>query len=137
MALFTLHFPLEVCSQEYLFVTANAAFYGTEQYGTSKNVVCCCVVARVIWVLHNCDRIWENPPYGIFCEVEFDASISSTIELTRVQIPYRSCASLWRYSALFAKYYGPKALLCTHMAFLHTTRDPEINLIGPGQSHSK
>ena len=38
-----------------------------------------------------------------FVKVEFDASmISSTIELTRVQVLDRSCASLWRYSALFA-----------------------------------
>ena len=40
---------------------------------------------------------------GFFVKVEFDASmISSTIELTRVQVLDRSCASLWRYSALFA-----------------------------------
>ena len=26
-----------------------------------------------------------------------------------------------------SRYYGPKALLCTRMTFLHTTRDPEIN----------
>ena len=40
---------------------------------------------------------------GFFVEVEFDASmISSTIVLTRVQVLDRSCASLWRYSALFA-----------------------------------
>ena len=33
-----------------------------------------------------CDRIWENPLYGIFFQkIEFDAwLISSTIELTRV-----------------------------------------------------
>ena len=38
---------------------------------------------------------------GFFVKVEFDASmISSTIEL--VQVLDRSCASLWRYSALFA-----------------------------------
>ena len=40
---------------------------------------------------------------GFFVKVEFDASmISSTIELTCVQVLDRSCASLWRYSALFA-----------------------------------
>ena len=51
-----------------------------------------------------CDRIWENPSYGIFfLKIEFDAwLISSSIELTRVQVLGRLCASLWRYSALFA-----------------------------------
>ena len=40
---------------------------------------------------------------GFFVKVKFDASmISSAIELTRVQVLDRSCASLWRYSALFA-----------------------------------
>ena len=29
-------------------------------------------------------------------------------------------------------YYGLKALLCTRMAFLHTTRDPEINQMDLG-----
>ena len=34
---------------------------------------------------------------GFFVKVEFDTSmISSTIELTRVQVLDRSCASLWR-----------------------------------------
>ena len=38
---------------------------------------------------------------GFFVKVEFEASmISSTIELTRLQVLDRSCASLWRYSAL-------------------------------------
>ena len=73
---------------------------------------------------------------GFFLKIELDAwLISSTIELTRVQVLGRSRASLWRYSALFAIAphpqklinYGPKALLCTRMAFPHTTRDPEIN----------
>ena len=40
---------------------------------------------------------------GFFQKIEFDAwLISSTIELTRVQFLGRSCAWLWRYSALFA-----------------------------------
>ena len=40
---------------------------------------------------------------GFFQKIEFDAwLISSTIELTRVQVLGRSHASLWRYSALFA-----------------------------------
>ena len=40
---------------------------------------------------------------GFFLKTEFDVRlISSTIELTRVQIIGRSRASLWRYSALFA-----------------------------------
>ena len=40
---------------------------------------------------------------GFFQKIEFDAwLISSTIELTRVQVLGRSCAWLWRYSALFA-----------------------------------
>ena len=39
---------------------------------------------------------------GFFQKIEFDAwLISSTIELTRVQVLGRSRASLWRYSALF------------------------------------
>ena len=41
--------------------------------------------------------------YGKTRHIEFDASmISSTIELTRVQVLDRSRALLWRYSALFA-----------------------------------
>ena len=40
---------------------------------------------------------------GFFLKIEFDVwLISSTIELTRVQVLGRSRASLWRYSALFA-----------------------------------
>ena len=40
---------------------------------------------------------------GFFVKIEFDASmISSTIELTRVQVLDRSRTLLWRYSALFA-----------------------------------
>ena len=40
---------------------------------------------------------------GFFQKIEFDAwLISSSIELTRVQALDRSCASLLRYSALFA-----------------------------------
>jgi hypothetical protein len=40
---------------------------------------------------------------GFFQKIEFDAwLISSTIELTRVQVLDRSLASLWSYSALFA-----------------------------------
>ena len=40
---------------------------------------------------------------GFFQKIEFDAwLISSTIELTHVQVLGRSCAWLWRYSALFA-----------------------------------
>ena len=74
-------------------------------------------------------------------KVAFDTSvISSTTDLTRVQVLDRSCASLWRYSAFFAiaphpqqsRNYGPKALLCTRMAFPHTTRDLEINYMDLG-----
>ena len=73
---------------------------------------------------------------GFFQKNEFDAwLISSTIQLIRVQVLGRSHASLLRYSALFAiaphpqylRNYGLKALLCTRMAFPHTTRDLEIN----------
>ena len=40
---------------------------------------------------------------GFFVKVEFYVwLISSNIELTRVQVSERLCASLWRYSALFA-----------------------------------
>jgi hypothetical protein len=40
---------------------------------------------------------------GFFEKFEFDVSlISSTLELTRVEVLDRSRASLWRYSALFA-----------------------------------
>ena len=40
---------------------------------------------------------------GFFQKIEFDAwLISSTIELTHVQVLGRSCAWLWGYSALFA-----------------------------------
>ena len=40
---------------------------------------------------------------GFFMKIKFDVwLISSTIELTHVQILGRSRASLWRYSALFA-----------------------------------
>ena len=40
---------------------------------------------------------------GFSQKIEFEAwLISSTIELTRVQVLGRSCAWLWRYSALFA-----------------------------------
>ena len=40
---------------------------------------------------------------GFFQKIEFDAwLISSTIELTHVQVLGRSCAWFWRYSALFA-----------------------------------
>ena len=40
---------------------------------------------------------------GFFLKIEFDAwLISSTTELTRVEVLGRSHASLWRYSALFA-----------------------------------
>ena len=68
-------------------------------------------------------------------KVEFDAwLISSSIELTRVQVLGRSRASLLRYSTLFAiaqhpqsRNYGLKALLCTCTAFPHTMRDPDIN----------
>ena len=43
------------------------------------------LLLRVYFV--KCDRLWENLPYGIFVKIEFDASmISSTIELTRVQV---------------------------------------------------
>ena len=49
------------------------------------------------------DGIWENPPYGIFfLKIEFHAwLISSTIELTHVQVLGPSRTLLWRYSALF------------------------------------
>ena len=41
--------------------------------------------------------------WDFFQKIEFDAwLIISTIELTRVQVLGRSCAWLWRYSALFA-----------------------------------
>ena len=51
----------------------------------------------------NCDRIWENPPYANFFEIEFDVwLISSTIELSRVQVSDQLCTLLWSYSALFA-----------------------------------
>ena len=40
---------------------------------------------------------------GFFVKVEFYAwLISSIIELTRIQVSDQLCASLWRYSALFA-----------------------------------
>ena len=40
---------------------------------------------------------------GFFQKIEFDAwLISSTIELTGIQVLGQSCAWLWRYSALFA-----------------------------------
>ena len=73
---------------------------------------------------------------GFSMKIEFDAYlISSTIELTRVQVSDRSRASLWSYSAFFAiaphpqqsRNYGLKALLCTRMAFPYTTRIPEVN----------
>ena len=50
-----------------------------------------------------CDRIGKTLRMGFFQKIEFDARlISSTIELTHVQVLGRSCAWLWRYSALFA-----------------------------------
>ena len=61
--------------------------------------------------------------------------ISSTIELTRVQVLRWSLASL-RYSDLFViaphppkktRNFGLKVLLCTHMAFPHTTRSQGVN----------
>ena len=50
-----------------------------------------------------CDRILENPRYRIFffLKIAFDVwLISPTIELTRVQVPDWSCASLRIYSTL-------------------------------------
>ena len=51
-------------------------------------------------------KLWPDlgkPSVWNFSEIEFDAwLISSTIELTRIQVLGRSCAWLWRYSALFA-----------------------------------
>ena len=45
---------------------------------------------------------------GFFQKIEFDAwLISSTIELTHVQVLGRSRALLWRYSALFAIGHTP------------------------------
>ena len=76
-------------------------------------------------------------------KVEFDVwLISSMIELTRVQVSDRLCTSLWRYSTLFAiaphpqslRNHGPKALLCTRMAFPHTMREPEINYMDLGRA---
>jgi hypothetical protein len=48
--------------------------------------------------------VYEKTQHMGFFEIfEFDASlISSTLELTRVQVLDRSRASLWSYSALFA-----------------------------------
>ena len=42
-----------------------------------------------------CDQIWENPPYAIFPKIEFDVwLISTTIELTRVQVLVRYAVEL-------------------------------------------
>ena len=47
---------------------------------------------------------------GFFQKIEFDAwLISSTIELTRVQVLGRSRASLWRYSALIQRFVCGRA----------------------------
>ena len=87
-------------------------------------------------VLYVCPSLRKPGIWDFFVRVEFYVwLISSTIELTHVQVSDRLCTSLWRYSALFAtapypqqsRNYGPKALLCTRMAFPHTTRDPETN----------
>ena len=73
---------------------------------------------------------------GFFLKIEFDVwLISSTIELTHVQVLGQSHASLRRYSALFAiaphpqllRNYDVKALLCTRMAVPQIMREPEIN----------
>ena len=66
------------------------------------------------------EKTWH---IGFFVKVEFYLwLISSTIELTRVLVSDQLCALLSRYSALFVivrqlRNYGPKALLCTRMAF--------------------
>ena len=73
---------------------------------------------------------------GFSMKIEFDAYlISSTIELTHVQVSDRSHASLWSYSAFFvivphpqqSRNYGLKALLCMRMAFPYTMCIPEVN----------
>ena len=86
---------------------------------------------------HRYVTVYEKTRHmGFSMKIEFDAYlISSTIELTRVQVSDRSRASLWSYSAFFAiaphpqqsRNYGLKALLCTRMAFPYTTRIPEVN----------
>ena len=49
-----------------------------------------------------CDQIGKTLGMGFFLKIAFDLWLSPTIELTRVQIPDRLCASLRTYSALFA-----------------------------------
>ena len=75
---------------------------------------------------------------GFFQKIEFDAwLISSSIELTHVQVLGRSHTLLLRYSALFVitphpRNYGLKALLCMRMAFPHRRRQQQLEerLIG-------
>ena len=77
-----------------------------------------------------CDRIWENPPYGIFRENGNRNIINSTtLELTLLQVLDRSRVPFQRYAAFCAmtrellnsRNYGLKALLCARMRSPYTT----------------
>ena len=51
----------------------------------------------------------KTPCMGFFLKIEFDVwLISSTTDITCVQVIGRSHASLWRYSALFVIVSHPK-----------------------------
>ena len=77
-----------------------------------------------------CDRIWENPPYCYFREIEIALySSSTTFELTLLQVRDRSPAPFPGYGALCpttrellnSRNYGLKALLCARIRSPYTT----------------
>ena len=80
---------------------------------------------------------------GFFQKIEFDAwLISSTIELTRVQVLGRSCAWLWRYSALFAiapiiEKLWSKGVAMHAYGVSAYHRDPEMDLGGAVRNERK
>ena len=91
-----------------------------------------------------CDRLWENPAYGIFCEIEFDAYLmSSTIELTCIQVSDQSRTSLWSYSTLLLRHTPIIQKLWSKDIAMHTYRISVYyvwtgyQLNGPGRSCSK
>ena len=107
--------------------------WNCSRYTVNRKEACACACACAIII---CDWIWENPPYGIFSESWVWCMVDKLYYRANPRFSLRPIAffvvEIQRFICDHAtppiiEKLRSKALLCTRIAFPHTTCDPEIN----------